>query len=383
MRKYSSLFSIISIAILLSSCSVFRHASTPETNALRFLNEHIVPNKTTFENTTVGGLSGIDYDSTQNVYYVISDDRSNINPARFYTFSFDVNEYKFTHFKILRVDSLRMFNGALYPNAQVKTMLVPDPEGIRFNPITKEIVWTSEGERIIDQHGNHIITDPSVNIANKVGKLIRGLPIPSQFSMSEQEKGPRRNGVFEGLSFANNYRTLFVSMEEPLYQDGDRAHPKAGDYWCRIIKYDYNTGKSVAQYAYPLNKVTKRPIPPSGFYVNGISEILALDEQKLLVVERSFSMGHLSNSIRVYLADLSDAEDISNVPGLKEHSLKNPIKKKLLIDFKSIGKRIDNIEGVTFGPQLPNGKRSIIFISDNNFMGLQKTQFLLFEWNGI
>lgn len=40
---------------------------------------------------------------------------------------------------------------------------------------------------------------------------------------------------------------------------------------------------------------------------------------------------------------------------------------------------IDNIEGVTFGPILPNGHRTLIFVADNNFSGRQKTQFLLFE----
>ncbi len=40
---------------------------------------------------------------------------------------------------------------------------------------------------------------------------------------------------------------------------------------------------------------------------------------------------------------------------------------------------IDNIEGVTFGPVLPNGHRTLIFVADNNFAAKQKSQFLLFE----
>ena len=44
-----------------------------------------------------------------------------------------------------------------------------------------------------------------------------------------------------------------------------------------------------------------------------------------------------------------------------------------------LGIYIDNIEGVTFGPILPDGKRSLLFISDNNFSPLEKTQVLLFE----
>src|SRR5579885_3673950 len=54
-------------------------------HSLRFLSEIDIPHKLLFKGTTVGGLSSIDYDKKRNVYYIISDDRSAINPARFYT----------------------------------------------------------------------------------------------------------------------------------------------------------------------------------------------------------------------------------------------------------------------------------------------------------
>ena len=45
--------------------------------------------------------------------------------------------------------------------------------------------------------------------------------------------------------------------------------------------------------------------------------------------------------------------------------------KELIFNFKQIRKqlqqRIDNIEGICFGPKLPNGNASIFVISDNNF----------------
>ena len=44
-----------------------------------------MPHGFLFDDTTVGGLSGISYDAGRQLYYVISDDRSAKNPARFYT----------------------------------------------------------------------------------------------------------------------------------------------------------------------------------------------------------------------------------------------------------------------------------------------------------
>ena len=43
------------------------------------------PARFQFQGTTVGGLSGISYDPGRQLYYVISDDKSDHNPARFYT----------------------------------------------------------------------------------------------------------------------------------------------------------------------------------------------------------------------------------------------------------------------------------------------------------
>ena len=59
-------------------------AMGPKTN-LQFLGQAIVPTGTTFQGTTVGGLSSITYDAERDVYYAISDDPSQFQPARFYT----------------------------------------------------------------------------------------------------------------------------------------------------------------------------------------------------------------------------------------------------------------------------------------------------------
>ena len=45
----------------------------------------------------------------------------------------------------------------------------------------------------------------------------------------------------------------------------------------------------------------------------------------------------------------------------------------------NLGIYIDNVEGMTFGPTLPNGHKTLVCVADNNFEILEKTQFLLFE----
>src|SRR5688572_14698219 len=57
---------------------------------LKFLGEHSFPSGLTFQGTTVGGLSGLAYDAQRDVYYAISDDRGELQPARFYSLEIDI-----------------------------------------------------------------------------------------------------------------------------------------------------------------------------------------------------------------------------------------------------------------------------------------------------
>ncbi len=75
---------------------------------------------------------------------------------------------------------------------------------------------------------------------------------------------------------------------------------------------------------------------------------------------------------------MTSAANINDVASLKNKKVKT-VSKKLLFNMDNLGIYIDNIEGVTFGPTLSNGKKSLIFIADNNFNPLEQTQFLLFE----
>jgi len=53
-----------------------------------------------------------------------------------------------------------------------------------------------------------------------------------------------------------------------------------------------------------------------------------------------------------------------------------PVSKRLVFAFDDLGIPIDNIEGMTFGPNLPDGRRTLVIVSDNNFSAGQFTQFI-------
>ncbi len=55
-----------------------------------------------------------------------------------------------------------------------------------------------------------------------------------------------------------------------------------------------------------------------------------------------------------------------------------PVEKTLLLDLDMLRIPLDNVEGMTFGPDLPDGRRSLVLVSDNNFSPAGFTQFLVF-----
>ncbi|MDO8373054.1 MAG: esterase-like activity of phytase family protein, partial [Polaromonas sp.] len=79
--------------------------------------------------------------------------------------------------------------------------------------------------------------------------------------------------------------------------------------------------------------------------------------------------------------------DTLNAPQLQPGTFQ-PVSKTLLADFSAFTgegpgprlQRLDNTEGMCWGPRLPNGNRSLHFISDDNFNSRQITQWLAFEF---
>ncbi len=87
-------------------------------SSLRLIGEKEIANGFSFKGTTVGGLSSIDYDRRRGVYYLICDDRSAINPARFYTAKIFFTAKGVDSVVMVKVDSLLQPDGTVYPNAK-------------------------------------------------------------------------------------------------------------------------------------------------------------------------------------------------------------------------------------------------------------------------
>jgi hypothetical protein len=204
------------------------------------------------------------------------------------------------------------------------------------------------------------------------------MPLPAMFRMSREETGPRDNLTFEGLSFAVDGKTLWASMEAPLYQDGPLASVSGGAM-ARISRFT-RSGELLAQYAYPVDAIPAAP-GPGKVGDNGVSEILAVNQHALLVLERSAvqdAEGAYRNHVRVYEMDTAGASDVRGLASLAGADYR-PAAKRLLLDLDTLGIRLDNLEAISWGHRLANGHDTLMIVSDDNFSKTQVTQFLLFE----
>ncbi|MBL7848866.1 MAG: esterase-like activity of phytase family protein [Cyclobacteriaceae bacterium] len=344
---------------------------------LEFRGVYTVPNEFRFQETQVGGLSGIDYDPIADTFYLICDDRSALQSARYYTASIRFSKKGIDTVIFKEKVDLIAEDGKPYPSFRADAHHTIDPEGLRYNSRTGELVWLSEGERIVTSKDT-VLVDPAIIITRK-GKYAGNFLIPDGVAMRLRELGARQNGSFEALTFANDFKTLWVALEEPLYQDGPRADVEDGPALCRFIQYDAISRDRVAEYAYDLDPVAYAPILSSAFRVNGITDILDAGDNKLIVIERSFSTGRLPCTVKIFLADMSSGTEVSKIGGLKGNTAIKPVSKKLLLNMDTLGIHVDNVEGVTWGPRLANGHQSLVLVTDNNFQSFQKTQFFLFE----
>ncbi|SEF28127.1 Uncharacterized conserved protein [Amycolatopsis pretoriensis] len=344
---------------------------------VRLLGEQIVPNSLQFQGTTVGGLSSIDYDPRTGGYALICDDRSAINPARFYTATFPVSAHGVGPVTLTGTKPLLRPDGTPYPPLTQNDPAKPqneqtiDPEELRVDPWTGDYYWSQEGERTATT-----LIDPSIREARRDGKYVRDLPIPANEKMTPTT-GPRQNLVLEGITFAGFGALIASDVEGPLLQDGPESTRTTGGVSRITLQGRY--GPVLAQYAYPQEPIFASPVPDGAFATTGVSSMLAVDQAdptKFLMMERSFVTG-VGNKVRVYEIDTKGATNVLNVKSLAEAKNVKPVKKRFLFDAADLGlSTVDNLEGMTWGPKLPNGERSLILVSDNNFSATQVTQFV-------
>ena len=328
--------------------------------------------KEKFQDTLLGGLSAIAYNRELDVFYVLSDDRGKRDPARFYTFKLEIEqqqeEIKIASFEPQNVTFLITDKDKKYKEGTI------DPEGLAISP-RNTIYISSEGNPTKDVEP--FIAEYDIT----TGKQISELPIPQRYLTEEGSKGIQENSAFESLTINRTglpedpFR-VFTATENALLQDESfEGEEQARIRFLHYLVNPVGNPIIVAEYLYLLEPA------PVEVISNGLTELLALPtEGYLLSLERTY--GFTGAGAKIFQVVVGNATDTSQIESMRGNLGQiQPLKKELLLDLADLGIYLDNLEGMSLGPRLPDGSRSLLLISDDNFNDEQISQLLLFRLN--
>ena len=323
-------------------------------------------------NNRLGGFgSAIAYTGQGNKYLLLPDrgpgDGANSYSCRFHLAEITVSTPGKIDFKLLKTTLLKT------PEGNLLTGLSKDfgPSGSRFDP---------EGIRVL-KNGSILISDeygPSVWLFDSTGKLKHKFLIPEKFLIqyksdhAEKEfppfnkKGRLTNKGFEGIAISSDQKKWLAALQGSLIQDRnptDQNLKTNGDN-LRFLETSID-GKHLREIVYKMESAK-----------NGVNEILAIGEEDYLVLERDGDAGESAGFKKIFRISTKNATDVSKILELPAPMLPVgivPVTKTLFLDlldpkFGLKGKDFPaKIEGLAFGPDLPDGRKLLIITTDNDF----------------
>ncbi len=239
-----------------------------------------------------------------------------------------------------------------------------DPEGIRLSNDGLSVF-------ISDEYGPYLY---QFNRAK--GTRMRTFTLPAKYFVSNlspvgateisgNTSGRTANKGAEGLALTPDGKTLVVIVQDPLIQDQNAGATTL----LRFVTIDVASGAVQHEYAYTLTSGT------------GVSEILALNNDELLVDERDgkgLGDGSSAKVKQVFMVRFTGATDVSNLSGTQ--AVAKAVPKALFLDIVNVLTASNlfspttipaKIEGLAFGPDVQvNGvaTHTLWVANDNDFL---------------
>ena len=252
-----------------------------------------------------------------------------------------------------------------------------DSEGIVYVPKTNTVLISGEADKSILEY-------------NLDGTLTgRSLDIPEVFKDASENLG------FESLAYNPNTRLFWTTTESTLPQDGEQA--TSTNKVCNLLRlqsFDEQM-KPMKQYMYLMDSPTANR--PSAIFAHGVSDITALDDGRLIVLEREFFVPNsfigsyvncklflvdpttTSDSLRVHTTNTNQPASKDSLESdalVQQPSNSKTLGKTELCEFRTylLADELANFEGMCLGPLLNDGSHTLILVSDSQaqYHGLLK-----------
>lgn len=337
-------------------------------------------------NGRLGYFSDIFYDAKRKHWWALSDRGPGGG-----TLNYDVRVQRFK----LDIDKT---TGKISNFNITQTLILKDEVGNPLNglaPSPTNVLGNSfdpEGFVVHPKNGRFLVSDeygPSLYEFDREGLRVRSFTIPSNLmprntatgelnfaNDAGNDAGKRSNRGFEGLAISPDGDYVYAMLQSSMLDEGG-SRGKLN----RIVKFDYATGKALAQYAYEMKRSGQG---------QGISALMAINDHEFLVLERNnrgLGVGAelASPDKETYKIDISTATDVSHIdlddPNAvyQKVSKSSPFINLAANTLDAIGNKVpEKWEGLAVGPQLEDGSYMMLAGTDNDYSVTQNgigTQF--------
>ena len=212
-----------------------------------------------------------------------------------------------------------------------------DSEGIAFVPSLAKLYVSSEKHQEILEY----------DLAGR--ETGKGLLIPEDLSV----KSIADNYGFEALSYNDSTGLFWTTTEAPLKEDTflPRLH--------RLQSFTLD-GKPAERFLYQTDEPT-RSAAGTVAYVFGIPAVTALDDGRLIVLEREVYVpkGNLWDKLQKAFSkhNLYLVDPVNDTAGI--------LRKSLLCSFRTGAMDLADFEGMCLGPTLADGRRCLVLVADS------------------
>ena len=340
-------FTLVMLPLLfVLSCGVSKKIPKDEVQ-LTYLDDINIDN--TPDSLHFGGISGIDF--INDTLFMVSD--SGREPKIFFS-KLEANKRE------IELSTPELLLDLRAPDGQYF-----DLESIRKLDNQRGFLISSEGN--IKKN-----IETSIFKTDQNGDILKNYQLPEEYLIKNNKSEVFHNRGIEAMTFNEDKTGFWFSTEFPLRSEGKPPKLFKSGAAQQFLFYDLKRGRIATQFDYQLDPIPKIPLLP--YSLNGLTGMLMISPNQMITIERGFSAGWGKHSNRVKLFLVQSDEKLGKAKS---------VNKFLLLDLKKIKKqlntdRIDNIEGICFGPQLEDGNKSIFLISDDNFSayGDQITQLI-------
>lgn len=312
-----------------------------------------------YKNEKVGGLSSLAWDQ-QSGSYVSSLDNNGDTTARIWFLGNDMSKPAITRDPLILKDQ----SGTAY------TGNTSDNEGLAVLP---------DGDYLVSSE-----TEPSIRIFGRDGVQKSELAVPDRFRVHNDSTAPSgeasNNLTLEGLTISPAGHQIVAAMEGTLSGDASSSDTLSRRFLV------YRDDLSGAQGQWKLSKQVAFKVADSA---KGVSEIAALSDDSVLVLQRSFTKTSGNDVILSKASGLSSAVDVSSVSNLSAAPSTDFLASRTLANLtncKTLGATakagatqknslMDNYEGMAITNR-DGDSAALSIISDNNFGATQTTRVL-------